>query len=108
MNSLLKKFQMTLTRLLTLAQAPKPEPDRHIILRTPAKAQESKPQPPEAQEKPRIDWNGIPPVIAVAPLRIPAFLTKKKENEELTPQRLAEITRLRFPMDLRNQENAKP
>jgi hypothetical protein len=29
---------------------------------------------------------------------MPAFLTKK-EDEELTPQRLAEITGLRFPMD---------
>jgi hypothetical protein len=76
-----------------LGKSPAPEPERYIILRgTKGEAKG------EAPQKPKIDWNGIPPVIAVAPLWIPAFL-KKDEDEELTPQRLAEITGLRFPMD---------
>jgi hypothetical protein len=91
--------------ILHSAPAPTPairEPERYIILRGPKTgAQESKPQDAEAQT-PRIDWNGTAPVIAVAPLWIPAFLTKK-ENEELTPQRLAEITGLKFPMDERDR-----
>jgi hypothetical protein len=37
-------------------------------------------------------------VIACAPLWMPAFLSKKEE-EEPDSQRLAEITGLRFPMD---------
>jgi hypothetical protein len=86
------------------AQSPKPEPERYLILRGPKTgAQENKPPTPEAQT-PRIDWNGVPPVIAVAPLWLPAFLTKKEnEDEALTPQRLAEITGLRFPMDERDR-----
>jgi hypothetical protein len=35
-------------------------------------------------------------MIACAPLWLPAFLSKKEE-EELSPRRLAEITVLRFP-----------
>jgi hypothetical protein len=58
----------------------------------------------ETQDKPRIDWNGVAPVIAVAPLWLPAFLTRKDEDEEtLSPQRLAEITGLKFPMPERNR-----
>jgi hypothetical protein len=53
-------------------------------------------------ETPKIDWNGIAPVIACAPLWLPAFLTRKDE-EELSPQRLAEITGLKFPMDREGQ-----
>jgi hypothetical protein len=42
---------------------------------------------------------GIPSVIACAPLWMPAFLSGKENEEELSPQRLAEITKLKFPMD---------
>jgi hypothetical protein len=75
------------------ASSVEPKVEHYIILRgSKANAQES-----EAQ-KPKIDWNGVPPVIAVAPLWMPAFLSKKEE-EDLSPQRLAEITGLRFPME---------
>jgi hypothetical protein len=30
---------------------------------------------------------------------MPAFLSRKEDEEELSPQRLAEITGLKFPMD---------
>jgi hypothetical protein len=44
------------------------------------------------------------PVIAVAPLWLPAFLARKDEDEdELSPQRLAEITGLKFPMPERHR-----
>jgi hypothetical protein len=64
-----------------------PQPERLFILR-------GKP----VSETPKIDWNGVAPVIACAPLWLPAFLTRKDE-EEPDSQRLAEITGLRFPMD---------
>jgi hypothetical protein len=48
----------------------------------------------------RIDWNGVAPILACAPLWAPAFLSGKKgKDEELDPQRLAEITGLRFPIN---------
>jgi hypothetical protein len=81
------------------ASSVRPEIEHYIIMRGPkANVQESKPQENKTQEKPRIDWNGVPPVIACAPLWMPAFLSKK-EDDELSPQRPAEITGLRFPMD---------
>jgi hypothetical protein len=86
---------------------PKSEP--YILLRgkkpgAPApRTSNAEAQTNEAQETPKIDWNALPPVIAVAPLWLPAFLTKKDEEEELTPQRLAEITGLKFPMEERDR-----
>jgi hypothetical protein len=75
----------------------KPQPDRYLILRgEKGKAEE------KARDTPRIDWNGIAPVLACAPLWASPFLSRKKgkqDEEELDPKRLAEITGLRFPME---------
>jgi len=72
-----------------------PQPERLFILR-------GKP----VGETPKIDWNGVAPVIACAPLWLPAFLTRKDE-EELSPQRLAEITGLKFSMDRKDDDERK-
>jgi hypothetical protein len=81
----------------------KPKSEPCILLR----GSKANTPPSEAQNAetpiPKIDWNALPPVIAVAPLWLPAFLTKKDEEEELTPQRLAEITGLKFPIDPRDR-----
>jgi hypothetical protein len=70
----------------------KPQPDRYLILRG------GKDKTPDM---PKIDWNGVLPVLACAPLWALPFLSGKKgkDEEELDPQRLAEITGLRFPME---------
>jgi hypothetical protein len=94
----------TITLHSTLAPSPAPEPERYLILRG---KRASTPQP-ETPDQPRIDWNGVAPVIAVAPLWLPAFLSKKEnEEEELSPQRLAEITGLRFPMEPSDRQGQK-
>jgi hypothetical protein len=75
----------------------KPQPDRYLILRG-----EKDKVKDEARNTPRVNWNGIAPVLACAPLWASPFLSGKKgkqEEEEHDPQRLAEITGLKFPMD---------
>jgi hypothetical protein len=83
----------------------KPQPDRYIILRGEKDKVKVKTQP-----IPRIDWNGILPVLACAPLWALPFLSEKKgkaDEEELDPQRLAEITGLRFPMEREGRDERK-
>jgi hypothetical protein len=75
----------------------KPQPDRYLILR----GEKGKAKNETTRDTPKIDWNGIAPVLACAPLWASPFLSGKKgkQDEELDPKRLAEITGLRFPMD---------